>query len=278
METVKVSIIIPSLNVRDYICECLESAVNQTLQEIEILCVDARSTDGTREIIKEYARRDKRVRLLNDDKGSTGYANNQGVRESSGAYVAILEPDDYVDRQMYEKLFLAAKEKDCDAARADYQVFWGTGAGRAFLDKPAARQAGHYDRILSARQEKALFLNDMSTWAGIYKKDFLVRNRIWHNETPGASYQDNGFWFQVTAMAERLMYIPVSGYRYRLDNPGSSVHNPKKAYAICDEFDFIRRRLEEEKIFDQYRGIYSYMKYVRYMGSLYRICEELQLR
>lgn len=278
MENIKVSIIIPVLNTRKYIRECLESAVNQTLKEIEILCVDAYSTDGTREIIREYIHRDQRVRLLNDDRGSTGYANNLGFREAAGKYVAILEPDDYVDSAMYENLYIAAERENCDTVRADYQVFWGEGEDRVFFDKPVAREMALYGRVVSAEKNKMLYLNDMSTWAGIYKNEFLKKNHIRHNETPGASYQDNGFWFQVMAMAERIMYIPISGYRYRLDNPDSSVHNSKKAFAICDEFDFIRKRLDKEHVIEGNRFIFVYMKYIRYMGLYFRLARELRLQ
>ena len=278
MENIKVSIIIPVLNTQNYIRECLESAVNQTLKEIEIVCVDAYSTDGTREIIKEYAQRDRRVRLLNDDRGSTGYANNLGFREAAGKYVAILEPDDYVSPVMYEKLYLMAEMENCDTVRADYQVFWGEGEERLFLDKPVAKEKCIYNQVLSAKKDKSLFLNDMSTWTGIYKKDCLEKYHIRHNETPGASYQDNGFWFQVMALADRVIYVPVSGYRYRLDNPVSSVNNPQKLFAICDEFDFIQKKLAKENNFTPNKEIFSYMKYIRYVGSYYRLAPELQLQ
>lgn len=276
MGEIKVSIVMPVLNVRDYIRECLDSAVGQTLKEIEIICVDAYSTDGTREIIEEYVKKDSRVKLLDDDKGSTGYANNIGIRYAAGEYMAILEPDDYVAPNMYANLYAAGTTEDCDMVKADYQVFWGTGDKRIFLSKPAARKRELYGKVISAKKDKELFLNDMSTWAGIYKKDFLVRHHISHNETPGASYQDNGFWFQTIAMAERMMYLPISGYRYRLDNPGSSVRNSGKVFAICDEFTFIRKRLEEERLFQTYQSVFVYMKYIRYMGSFYRLHESLK--
>jgi len=81
---VKISVVMPVLNTAAYIRECMESLVNQTLREIEILCVDGGSTDGTREILEEYAKRDHRVRILEDTKGSTGYANNLGMEKAVG--------------------------------------------------------------------------------------------------------------------------------------------------------------------------------------------------
>ena len=76
----------------------MESLIHQTLKEIEILCIDAQSTDGTREILQEYAEKDSRVHLYDDTKGSTGYANNYGMQNAKGEYMAIVEPDD-LDRK-----------------------------------------------------------------------------------------------------------------------------------------------------------------------------------
>ncbi|EOS39862.1 hypothetical protein C808_00832 [Lachnospiraceae bacterium M18-1] len=278
MEDIKVSVIMPMMNVKKYIRECLDSVVKQTLKEIEILCVDAYSTDGSREIVEEYAKRDSRIRLINDEKGSTGYSNNMGIRLASGRYVAILETDDFIAPSMYETLYSIGEKENCDVVRADYKVFWGDGKERTFLDKPIACGQEMYGRILSAKENKKIFLNDMSTWAGLYKRSFLLENQIWHNETPGASYQDNGFWFQVTALAERMCYVPVSGYRYRLDNPGSSIHNPAKTFAICDEYSFIRKKLEEKRIFAEYCSIFVYMKYIRYISSFYRLHQDLKMQ
>lgn len=278
MDNIKVSVIMPMMNVKQYIRECLDSVTGQTLKEIEIICVDAHSTDGSREIVLEYAKKDSRIRLIDDDKGSTGYSNNIGIRMASGRYVAILETDDYVSPSMYETLYSVGERDNCDLVRADYKVFWGDGQNRVFLDKPIACMQDMYEEVLSAKENKKIFLNDMSTWAGIYRRSFLLENQIWHNETPGASYQDNGFWFQALALAKRIRYVPVSGYRYRLDNPNSSIHNPKKIYAICNEYSFIRERLEEKGIFEEYRSIFIYMKYVRYMSSLYRLHMDLKLQ
>ncbi|MCI9442264.1 MAG: glycosyltransferase [Ruminococcus sp.] len=278
MEDIKVSVVMPMKNVKRYIRECMDSVVNQTLKEIEVICVDAYSTDGSREIVEEYAHKDKRVRLINDNRGSTGYSNNIGIRLASGKYVAILETDDHIAPSMYETLYSIGEKENCDVVRADYKVFWGDGDQRVFLDKPIVCEQDMYGKILSAKQDKKIFLNDMSTWAGIYRRSFLLENDIWHNETPGASYQDNGFWFQVTAAAGRIHYVPVSGYRYRLDNPGSSVHNPEKTFAICDEFGFIRKNLEKKGMFEDYCFVFVYMKYIRYISSFYRLHAELKMR
>lgn len=273
---VKVSVVMPILNTASYIRECMESLVNQTLREIEILCVDGGSTDGTREILEEYARKDNRVRILADTKGSTGYANNLGMEKACGEYVAIVEPDDFVSVDMYEQLYHAAKENKADVVRADYRVFFGEGKDREYIDKAIASQ-GDYGKVWNPQKEQRLFKNDMSTWAGIYSRKLVREKDLRHNETAGAAYQDNGFWFLVMTHVERLCYIPVSGYRYRMDNPDSSVHNPRKQFAICDEYDFIEKRLKKEGIFQSFRSVYLWVKFIRYLSAYYRLDDSLKL-
>ena len=92
----KVSVILPSLNVADYIEECMDSLLRQTLQELEILCIDAGSTDGTEEVLRQYAKSDPRIILLHSDIKSYGKQVNMGLAYVSGEYVAILETDDWI--------------------------------------------------------------------------------------------------------------------------------------------------------------------------------------
>ena len=98
----KVSIILPSLNVHEYIEDCLKSVCNQQLQDVEIICVDAGSTDGTLEIIQNFAKKDERIKLILSEKKSYGLQMNLGVDASNGKYIGIVETDDYVRPEMFK--------------------------------------------------------------------------------------------------------------------------------------------------------------------------------
>lgn len=124
---IKVSIILPSLNVLPYIKECVESVMNQTLHEIEIICVDAGSTDGTLEILQEYEKQDNRIKLIVSDKKSYGYQMNLGIKAAVGEYIGIVETDDYVSENMYEELYTVARENEVDFVKADFYRFTGQG-------------------------------------------------------------------------------------------------------------------------------------------------------
>ena len=106
----KVSIILPIYNVREYLAEALDSVINQTLRDLEIICVDDGSTDGSLDIIREYAAKDPRIVVITGPNGGYGKAMNKGLDRATGDYVGIVEPDDYVIPEMYEELYQTATE------------------------------------------------------------------------------------------------------------------------------------------------------------------------
>ena len=114
--TPKISVIIPCYNVEKYLRECLDSVVNQTLKDIEIICVNDGSTDGTQKILEEYAQKDDRILLINKPNGGLSLARNTGMEKMRGEYVAFLDSDDWVDLDFYEKLYNAAKQNGADSA------------------------------------------------------------------------------------------------------------------------------------------------------------------
>ena len=117
---IKVSVIMPSLNVAQDIRQCLESVINQTLRDIEILCIDAGSTDGTREILAEYAARDARIRLIESPVKSYGYQVNLGIRKAQGDYIGIVETDDRIQPDILLLLYETAEKYRLDSVRCNF--------------------------------------------------------------------------------------------------------------------------------------------------------------
>ena len=103
-----------------------------------------------------------------------------------------------------------------------------------------------YSQILTRDHDYTDIITGASlyTWSGIYKLSFLRENGIRHNETPGASYQDNGFWFQTMCTAQSVYFLPQSFYNLRRDNPNSSINSKGKVYCIRDEYDFVKSYLD----------------------------------
>lgn len=271
----KVSVIIPCFNVESYLRECLDSAINQTLKDIEIICVNDGSTDGTLDIIKEYQSNDERVILV--DKPNSGYGNtmNRGIDVANGEYIAILESDDYIKPEMYNKLYNLAHRHNLDFIKSDYEIFVGEDGNRRFTYMNTCRKNATYYRIINPEENLDVLNERMNTWTGLYKKDFLEKNNIKHNETPGASYQDNGFWFQTFLWANRIMFINQAFYQLRRDNPNSSVHNKGKVFCIFDEYEFlekiVRSNSEKEK---KYISIFHKKKFDNCLYHYKRVGDE----
>lgn len=224
----KISVILPSLNIVDYIEQCIESVCNQTFYDIEIICVDAGSTDGTLEIIKKYAELDSRIVIINSDVRSYGYQVNLGIRKATGEYIGVVETDDYILENMYEILFNKAKEYDLDYIKGEYtNIMYLTKEKYYTYDvKTMSNIPGfEYNCITSYTECNDIIRKDFSIWRGIYKKSFLIDNNIWLNESAGAAYQDIGFVMQTAILAKKAMYTSEPFYQYRVNRPGCSTFN-----------------------------------------------------
>lgn len=270
-----VSIIVPVCNVENFLEECLDSIINQTLNNIEVICVDDGSTDNSLNILRKYEQKDQRIKVIT--KPNSGYGNtmNVGNDAATGEYIGIVESDDYIKKDMFEKLYKAAKTYEADIVKSNHYTF-STREGK--MKKKlhyTCTSLDYYNRVLNARSCEEIYDFVMMNWTGIYKTDFLRTNNIRYNETPGASFQDNGFWFQVITLAEKIVFINEAFYYYRQDNPNSSINNKKKVYCICDEFQYMREFLEKHPEEYQHHILtYIKKKFFNYRHSYNRISDE----
>lgn len=244
-----VSVIMPSLNVADYIDECIKSVLSQTLENIEILCVDAGSSDGTYEKLVCYAKQDSRIRLITSDKKSYGYQVNLGLAMAKGEYVGIVETDDFIDVQMYESLYRIACDTQADIIKADYDEFVEYPDGsRQYNTWRLFKEEKNYNVVLCPQHMPYLYANDYFIWKGIYKRTCLLENEIWLNESKGAAYQDIGFTQLVHACAKTAYYSKQSFYRYRMDRETSSSNSGRGLGYSCQEF---RRLIETPELYQK---------------------------
>lgn len=275
----KVSIIIPTYNVEMYLDECLESVKRQTLEDIEIICVNDGSTDNSLSIIRKYAENDPRFVIIDKENGGYGKAMNVGLDKATGEYIGIVEPDDFVPLYMYEDLYNVAKKNELDMVKADFYRFTRDEESEDMslvynhLDKTGT----WYDRVFDPSNEPEAIRFIMNTWSGIYRREFLEEHHIRHNETPGASFQDNGFFFQTFVRAKRAMVVKKPYYMNRRDNPNSSVNNREKVYCSNVEYDYIREILmSDPEIWEKFKYMYSLKKLHNYVFTLGRIGEEFK--
>ncbi len=236
-----VSIIVPIYNTEQYLEECLSSICTQTLADIEIICVNDGSTDQSADIINRFAASDNRIKVIH--KENTGYGNtmNMGIKAASGEYIGVVESDDWIVNEMMQTLYEAAEMYDVDFVKADFYRFVRQVDGKIrkkliFLSK----DIHDYNRVFCPADEIKSFRFVMNIWSGLYRADFIRKNQIRFHESPGAAFQDNGFWFQTFALAKRAVLIDRPLYMNRRDNLLSSVYCSDKVDAVGKEYDYIR--------------------------------------
>ena len=272
----KVSIVIPIYNVEKYLHKCLESVCGQTLHEIEIVCVNDGSTDASKEIIEKFRNKDSRIKCI--DKKNSGYGNsmNRGFDAAKGEYIGIVESDDFMDKKAFEILYNEAKRYNLDVVKSDYYTFHGETGETKYIK--TCDEPNYYNHIIGRNKDPKVFEFRMNTWTGLYRREFIEKNKIRHNETPGASYQDNGFWFQTIMLANKLMYIPKAFYHYRQDNPNSSINSKSKIYCMCDEYDYIYNFLQTHPDdMQKYFVPYFKRRFFNCMTTYHRVSNENKL-
>ena len=265
----------PSLNVASYIRECMDSVIGQTLKEIEIICVDAGSDDGTFEILQEYQAKDDRIRIIQSDRKSYGYQMNLGVAAANGAYIGIIETDDWAEPDIFEKLYHAAVENDADFVKSNY--YWYYTKPEVVNQECENLQRGPYHEVFCPKDHLYVFGLTPSIWSSIYKKEMLTGHGIRFNETPGASFQDASFHLMVCTASKRAYFIDDYLLHYRRDNESSSVSVEGKVYCVCDEMhyyeDYLSERAEERNVI---LGAYLEHKFKRYEWNYLRLAPAFQ--
>lgn len=273
----KVSIIVPVFNVEKYLKECLDSILAQSLKEIEVICVDDGSTDKSPQILDRYQKKDKRIKVIHKDNSGYGNTMNVGLDVATGRYIGIVESDDYIDKNMFKVLYEAAEVNQVDLVKSDHYTFSSIGNKKNVSYKNIC-DSEFYNKVINAEEVPEVLHFTMMNWTGIYKRDFIVENNIRHNETPGASFQDNGFWIQTIMLAKRMYFINRAFYYYRQDNPNSSINNKAKVYCICDEYLFMENFFSRHQEFSsKLRAEFIVKKYFNYMNSFNRIAREYRM-
>ena len=120
----KISVLVPIYNVEKYLEECLESIISQTLQDIEVICINDGSTDGSLKIIKKYAKNDPRFVIINKKNSGYGDSMNRGLAKATGEYIGIVESDDWVEKDMFESLYSLAKENEAEVVKSNFYNYF----------------------------------------------------------------------------------------------------------------------------------------------------------
>lgn len=276
MSNPSVSILVPICNVERYLRECLDSLVNQTLKDIEIICLDDGSTDASLAVVEEYARRDPRIVVLSKPNSGYGDSMNKGLDLARGEYVGIVESDDFASIDMFEVMYKAAKRHDVDVVRTNYLAHRTEcdPSEDVLVDNLFGCKMG---RPFAPMEQKEVFMRQPAIWTGIYRKALLDAEEVRFLPTPGASFQDTAFYFKVFYAASKVLLLKEGYLHYRIDNAGSSVKNQSKVFPICEEYAEVWRYAKRDsRKFDQIKTWIPRQQYNAYTWNLNRLSPEIQ--
>lgn len=269
-----VSIVMPIYNAGRFLYQSLDSAVCQTFDDIEIICVNDGSTDESLSVMRDYARGDRRIKVIDKPNGGYGSAVNAGFAAATGEYVMILEPDDFMSLNMVESLYAEAKRLDCDVVKSNYWEHRGATGEDSFENVLEGRSFGV---VTSAWDEPDIILIRPTIWSSIYRRQHLVDQHIKLNETPGAAYQDTSFVFKALSSAKRISFVEDAYLHYRIDNEGSSVKSTGKIFNVCDEFAAMEAFISvDRERRAHFMPMLQRLKYDTYEWNLWRISDDFK--
>ena len=281
LERPKVSVIVPIYNSSKYLHECLDSILNQTLKEIEVIIIDDGSTDDSISIISEYEDKDERVRALFNTNHGTGYTINQGIKLARGEYIAEVDADDFIDPDMYEYLYSLTEDTKLltikpDVVKSGYYSYYGPGVEASLS---FAEENKTFTPIkLPFKERMQMFGFQPTFWSAIYNREFIKTRRLYWNETEGASFQDTSIIFKINALCRKMVGTDRVFYHWR-QYEGHSITSQKYPQAVRHEYNSMEEWLDEhlrEKI--ALRDILSRMRYGTYSWNAGRLEGEEQVK
>ena len=232
----KVSVILPIYNVEKYLRKCLDSVINQTFKDIEIICVNDCSLDNSQSIILEYAKKDNRIKIINNEKNSgIGFSRNIGINESSGEYISFIDSDDFVSLDYIEILYSAAVKYDADIVftnninivrdktikpyyhnriniwKKKFKVTWNEGISNFNIDTPEKENTPEYPLV--------------STVNKIFKKEFIKKNNLKFQNYIVS--EDADFFYKYLLYSPKKFYNNNAKYYY-VQRKSSLTHSIEK--------------------------------------------------
>lgn len=248
-----VSIIVPIYNVEKYLDQCLTSIKTQSLEDIEVLCINDGSTDSSLSIINHFVDTDKRFKLIDKTNSGYGHSVNVGLQSAAGDWIAIVEPDDFIDRRMLESLVENSLLEDgstADVVKSSYWLHYDTGDTHPYIEQPflSSCMSGYRCEFVAADNPEIL-AHHPSIWSAIYRRSFIEEKQIRMIEVPGAGWADNPWLYETLLQAEAIVWIPAAFYYYRQTNPEAST-NLRDYHLPFDRLNDIRSLLQRLDVHD----------------------------
>ena len=258
-----ISVIVPMYNVEKYLKQCLDSILQQTYSNLEIILIDDGSTDGCYKIAEEYAKKDKRIKVLHQKNQGISIARNNGIEIASGKYIAFVDSDDYLEKDMYETLYNICKKYNADMAVVGINKVHDK-EGR--IEK---LESDNYEKIMSKQDAYKIMINDdlgfrVETWNKLYKKELFNDIRYPQNKL----YEDVGTTYLLVDKAKKIVYNSSAKYNYRIREK-SITKNKSFTLKEMDRVEFAKKMTDFVK--EKYPNVKNEMEIymlINYIATL----------
>lgn len=252
---IKVSIIVPAYNVEQYIERCLDTLINQTLQEIEIIVVNDGSTDTTKEKIEKYCvEYPEKVIYLEKENGGLSDARNFGIPHAKGEYIGFVDSDDYVEKEMFEEMYKTAKEENSDMVECD------------FIWEYPNKQKVDTGKIYQSKKEALLYARVVA-WNKIIKREIIEKQKI---EFPkGLRYEDVEFFYKILPALDKISFVKKPFVHYiQRENSIANTQN-ERVKEIFNIWDNVIEFYKKANLYDEYK------EELEYTCARYLLCSSL---
>jgi len=235
MDNPLISVIVPVYKVEPYLDKCVQSIVNQTYTNLEIILVDDGSPDNCPAMCDAWAEKDSRIRVIHKKNGGLSDARNAGMADASGKFIAFVDSDDWVERDYIEAMYRALKDTDADIAACDVRWVWEQNLPEPILSTEYPRRNVTREEALTELVENRGFRQ--VAWNKLYKKELLAGEQY----PVGRLHEDEFFTYRILDKAKRLVYVDAPLYNY-LQRSGSIMQTPSPRRAL-DAMDAYYERL-----------------------------------
>ena len=250
----EVSVVINMYNSEKYLRKCIDSVLAQTFTDFELILVNDGSKDHSLDICKEYAEKDKRIRIVDKENGGLADARNAGLDAAKGKYLEFIDADDWIEPDLLEKCVTKLHETDADIVIFDiYQYFVATGK-KEVLSHPYDQNQVY---SLSDHPEMITKMKN-AAWNKIYRVSLFRENQIRYPW--GYNYEDLGTTYRLLARADKIAFVNEPLYDYLQDRPGNLTHLfNMSVYCVLD---MIKLTIDDYKRLGIYEKYYEELKFL----------------
>ena len=259
-DLIKVSVVMPIYNAYDYLRPAMDSVLCQTLEEIELICVDDGSTDRSLDIIKEYQKSDSRIRILTESNAGPSIARNKGLARARGEFVIFLDADDFYEPTLLEKLYSCAVSDNLDIAVAKYDVYNSRKA--RFEPKISSEHDEIFENGIVSRSKYPDYIFQCVTtyvWNKLFRRSFLVAKGLQFPENINV-FEDVYFVLSSMAMADRVGKVSEVLVHHRVYSQQSKNKLFKRYYKqVPDLYAELKKYLMQNGVFSPlFRSFINY--------------------